>query len=71
MKYRARWLPAHPAPISRWNCFLRPMGRLRLWIKGRQMFALLSDPLGIGWTLLSLPLDEYLPTSLLVNLAYV
>lgn len=47
------------------------MGRLRLWIKGRQTFALLSDPLGIGWTLLSLPLDEYLPTSLLVNLAYV
>ncbi|EJO54607.1 hypothetical protein BURMUCF2_0647 [Burkholderia multivorans CF2] len=45
------------------------MGRLRLWIKGRQMFALLSDPLGIGWPLLSL--DEYLPTSLLVNLAYV
>ncbi len=35
------------------------------------MFALLSDPLGIGWPLLSLPLDEYLPTSLLVNLAYV
>ncbi|MBJ9621057.1 hypothetical protein [Burkholderia multivorans] len=25
----------------------------------------------IGWPLLSLPLDEYLPTSLLVNLAYV
>ncbi|KWF29459.1 hypothetical protein WT56_17625 [Burkholderia pseudomultivorans] len=39
--------------------------------QGRQIFALLSDPLGIGWNLLSLRPAEYSPTSLLVNVGYV
>ncbi|MBU9398425.1 hypothetical protein [Burkholderia multivorans] len=39
--------------------------------QGRQIFALLSDPLGIGWNLLSLPPADYSPTSLLINVAYI
>ncbi|MDS0859891.1 hypothetical protein NUV25_19480 [Burkholderia pseudomultivorans] len=39
--------------------------------QGRQIFVLLSDPLGIGWNLLALPPAQYSPTSLLVNVGYV
>ncbi|NHV27604.1 hypothetical protein HAV18_15285 [Burkholderia sp. D-99] len=39
--------------------------------QGRQILPLLSDPLGIGWNLLSMPPVQYTPAPLLVDAAYV
>ncbi|VWC89397.1 MULTISPECIES: hypothetical protein [Burkholderia] len=39
--------------------------------QGRQIVSLLSDPLGIGWNLLSIEPAQVTPTALLINVGYV
>ncbi|WP_240159306.1 MULTISPECIES: hypothetical protein [unclassified Burkholderia] len=39
--------------------------------QGRQIVSLLSDPLGIGWNLLSIEPAQVAPTALLINVGYI
>ncbi|VWC52122.1 membrane protein [Burkholderia aenigmatica] len=39
--------------------------------QGRQIVSLLSDPLGIGWNLLSIDPAQVAPTALLINVGYI